>query len=398
MQRYKKLFIILLVLLVVAGAFATFQMGLRYRGENDSQAIQDLQDKLTLRASVQKNRSVTLTIDGHKHSYTMAKLNERIYYKCVDGTTFKSGEEKALAKYLLDTGKTISEEQLNQIIQCECDDETITKMMEQLADTYNTSAKNARINTKGKIIAAEPSHHLNTDRIYEKLKGYLNTKTNENYTASYKTKTGSPEWTTKKIKRASHIICSYSTSFSPSSPRGTNIKIATSRLNNRFLLPDETISFLDVLYDDSDGKTYEKSGAYFKGEVVQATGGGICQVSSTAYATFLFAGIIPEKRYPHSIPVSYAPLGLDAALSVGGKDLQIKNTLDAPILIQAKTKNGRLNIYLKSYKNALHGYRYKPKSVELSKRTAKSYLEVYKGKKKVKTIFLSKDKYGKVKS
>ena len=340
MQRYKKLFIILLVLLVVAGAFATFQMGLRYRGENDSQAIQDLQDKLTLRASVQKNRSVTLTIDGHKHSYTMAKLNERIYYKCVDGTTFKSGEEKALAKYLLDTGKTISEEQLNQIIQCECDDETITKMMEQLADTYNTSAKNARINTKGKIIAAEPSHHLNTDRIYEKLKGYLNTKTNENY----------------------------------------------------------TISFLDVLYDDSDGKAYEKSGAYFKGEIVQATGGGICQVSSTAYATFLFAGIIPEKRYPHSIPVSYAPLGLDAALSVGGKDLQIKNTLDAPILIQAKTKNGRLNIYLKSYKNALHGYRYKPKSVELSKRAAKSYLEVYKGKKKVKTIFLSKDKYGKVKS
>lgn len=396
MQRYKKLFIILLVLLVVSGAFVTFQMGLRYRSESDSQFIKDLQDKLTLRASVQQNRSVTLTIDGHKHSYTMSQLGERIYYEYEDGTTYEAGEEEALAKHISDTDGTISDDRLNLLVRCQCNEETVKKIMKELADTYHTSAKDSRINTKGKVVAAQMAHQLNTDTIYEKLRNYLNKKTNENYTASYQTKTTAPVWTTKKIKRVKHIICSYSTSFSPSSSRGTNIKIAASRLDNRFLLPGESISFLDVLYDDSDGKAYKKSGAYFKGKVVQATGGGICQVSSTAYATFLFAGIIPEKRYPHSIPVGYAPLGLDAALSVGGKDLQIRNTLDAPLLIQAKTKNGRLNIYLKSYKNALHGYRYKPKSVELSKRKAKSYLDVYKGKKKVKTIFLSKDKYGKV--
>ena len=86
-------------------------------------------------------------------------------------------------------------------------------------------------------------------------------------------------------------------------------------------------------------------------------------------------------------------MGLDAALSVGGKDLLVKNTLKSPILISARTKGNVLNIHIKSYRNALNGYRYKPRAEQISKKKAKSYLDVYRKGKKVKTIFLSKDKY-----
>ena len=53
------------------------------------------------------------------------------------------------------------------------------------------------------------------------------------------------------------------------------------------------------------------------------------------------------------MPVGYSKLGLDAALSVGGKDLIIKNTLDVPILILCKAQKGTLTVAIQSYKDAL---------------------------------------------
>ncbi len=243
------------------------------------------------------------------------------------------------------------------------------------------------------MIASENGHALDTDTISKNLSTYLNLETPENYSASYRTSIIKPKWSTKDVKKVNTIITGFSTSFVSSTPRGKNIKIAASRLNNRFLYLGDSISFLDVLYQDEDGKSYETSNGFLNGKVVPAVGGGICQVSTTAYSAFLFAGILPTTRYPHSMTVSYSPLGLDAALSVGGKDLVVKNTLNAPLLIKAKVSGNRLTIRLKSYKNVLNGYHYQPRSVQLSPTMAKAYLDVYKDGKKVKTIFLSKDEY-----
>lgn len=396
MKQYKKLCVLLLTALIVAGSLGAFSLCIHYRTKNEEQLIHELQNRLVSAAACYQNRSVTLTIDGHKHSYTMKQLGEHIYYEYRNGATYELGKEEALARTIFKANGASAGNELIQLIRCKCQEEAVTKIIKNLADTYNTPARNARINSKGKIIASEAGHCLDTTKIYKELTNYLNKKTLEDYSATYQTSTISPTWTAKQLKRVNTIISSYSTSFGSTTPRGTNIRIAASRLNNHFLLPGKSISFLDVLYDESDGKTYKKSGSYFKGKVVQATGGGICQVSTTAYGTFLFAGIIPTKRYPHSIPVSYSPLGLDAALSVGGKDLQIRNTLDVPILILARTKGNRLTVQIKSYKNALKGYRYQPKAVKLSSLKAKAYLDVYKNGKKKKTILLSKDSYKKI--
>ena len=393
MKRYKKLLIVLVTVLAAAGVFGAFQVYSRYRTDRDRrQAVEKLQNSLAETAARYQERSATLTIDGDNHVYTMTELGEHIYYE-YENKTYELGNESSLASLLFDADSSISEEELDSLVQSESDADAVTKIMKELSSTYDTSAKNARINSHGKITASKPGHVLDTTSIYNDLTSYLSQKTTDNYSASYKTSAVEPAWTTEDLKEVNTVISSYSTSFVSTNPRGANIKIAASRLDNSFLLPGESISFLDVLYDDSDGKSYQKSGAFFKGKVVQAEGGGICQVSTTAYASFLFAGIIPTKRYPHSIPVSYSPLGLDAALSVGGKDLLVENTLDYPLLISAKTKGNTLNVHLTSYANALKGYRYKPRAEKLSSKKAKSYLDVYKNGKKVKTIFLGKDTY-----
>ncbi|MCH5251808.1 MAG: VanW family protein [Lachnospiraceae bacterium] len=389
----KKLLVVLFMLLAAAGVLGVSYLYIEYRSEKDSKFIQRVQQTLSLAAAGYQNRTVSLTIDGQNHSYTMEQLGEHIYYQYDENTTYELGEEASLAELIFNGKHTVTEDELSGMVQCAADEEAVQTVMKKLSDTYNTPPKNSRIDSSGAITPSELGHTLDTATIHTELMTYLNQETTDHYSASYRTSTTEPEWTTEKVEKVTHVISSYSTSFGATTPRGTNIRIAASRLDNTFLLPGESISFLDILYDDSDGKSYKKSGAYFKGKVVQAEGGGICQVSTTAYDAFLIAGIIPVKRYPHSMPVSYSPLGLDSALSVGGKDLQIKNTLDVPILVLAKTKGGRLNVHIKSYKNALKGYRYKPRAEQLSAKKAKSYLDVYKNGKKKKTIFLSKDTY-----
>ena len=62
-------------------------------------------------------------------------------------------------------------------------------------------------------------------------------------------------------------------------------------------------------------------------------------------------------------------------------------------MIYRENEAKSFDLEVKSYKNALKGYQYKPRAVQLSSVSAKAYLDIYKGKKKVKSILLHTDKY-----
>lgn len=369
---------------------------------------EEIADLLIKEITPYQNSVARIELNGEQHTYSMQDLGQRIYYKCSNKRTFKAGDEKRLASYLVLMDKKRSlEEQYNIIeknidpttidisIQCECDEEALTKFIRKLSETYDKPPQNSRIDRHFKVLPAKSGQVLDTTVIANELRTYLNRQTTKNFSGSYQTSKVEPEWLPEDLKQVNTLVARYTTKYKKNSPRGYNIQLAAKRLNGRCLLPEEKISFLDVLYEDNDGKSYKKSGAYFKGKVVQAEGGGICQVSTTAYHTFLLAGIIPEKRYPHSMPVGYAKLGLDAALSVGGKDLVIENTLDDPLLILAEAKDGTLAVAIQSYADALNGATYKPRAHKISDLEAESFLDVYNGTEKVQTISLSHDTYEK---
>ncbi|MEC8024724.1 MAG: VanW family protein [Myxococcota bacterium] len=73
-----------------------------------------------------------------------------------------------------------------------------------------------------------------------------------------------------------------------------------------------------------------------------AMGGGICQVSTTIYNAALYADLRILHRYPHSRPIRYVPLGRDATVSWGSKDLTFENPHPHPIRLSASTQHGRL--------------------------------------------------------
>ena len=126
--------------------------------------------------------------------------------------------------------------------------------------------------------------------------------------------------------------------------------MACKTINETIIQPGETFSYNKVLGNTTKEKGYKLGGAYVGGKVVQAYGGGICQVSTTLYNSVLYANLEIVERYNHSYAVSYVPAGRDATVSYGGKDFKFKNNRNYPIKIVANAKNGVVNISLKGIK------------------------------------------------
>ena len=132
--------------------------------------------------------------------------------------------------------------------------------------------------------------------------------------------------------------------------RASNIALAAKTINGTILLPGETFSYNGTLGNTTKEKGYKEGGAYVGGKVVQAYGGGICQVSTTLYNAVLYANLEIVERYNHSYAVSYVPAGRDATVSYGGKDFKFKNTRNYPIKIIANAKNGVVSISIAGIK------------------------------------------------
>ena len=168
--------------------------------------------------------------------------------------------------------------------------------------------------------------------------------------------------------------------------RGTNISIAAKTINGTVILPGETFSYNKVLGNTTKEKGYQLGGSYQNGKVVQAYGGGICQVSTTLYNAVLYANLEIVERYNHSYSVSYVPASRDATVSYGGKDFKFKNSRTYPIKIEAVAKNGVVSVSIEGIKEEKE-YDIEIKSTTLSttpyKTTYQDNSSMQEGKEKV---------------
>ena len=361
-----------------------------------------------------QKRTVTIQIDNGSSNvsteeFSMTDFQEKYFYCCSDGTEIPAsdvisdetdvmpaspnGVSNVASSRAGITLRMKDDDTLSFSIRCEASEDAVESILNDLTEKYTIPVQNARINAKLKVRAAKDGQALNPADIKSELTKYLNESSAESLTVTWKTTPVKPEWNAADLKKVHFFISRFTTHFVNTGSRSYNIALAAKRINGICLLPGESVSFEKAFYDDSDGKSYQKANAIFKGKIVQAEGGGICQVSSTAYITCLKAGILPTERHPHSLPVSYVPLGLDAAISVGNKDLVVTNTLDAPILFRAKASGGTLTVEIISAKNALKGRSYVPRAKQLSAKSARSYLDVYQNGKRIKVISLGKDTY-----
>jgi len=126
------------------------------------------------------------------------------------------------------------------------------------------------------------------------------------------------------------------------SPEGrtNNIKLSAAKINGKMLQPDEIFSFNQTVGPRTAANGYQNAKIFSGKKVITGIGGGICQTSSTLYNAALEAGLPILERWPHSLPVAYAPPNRDATVSWGGADFKFRNASGSPLKILCQVESG----------------------------------------------------------
>lgn len=124
--------------------------------------------------------------------------------------------------------------------------------------------------------------------------------------------------------------------------RTANINASIKKLNNLVIPKGKTFSFNQTVGKRTVLAGYETAKVVQDGEFVDGLGGGVCQVSSTIYECILRANLKIVSRAPHSLEISYVPLGGDATVQWNTTDFQFKNDSSTDIRLKVTAKNGAL--------------------------------------------------------
>lgn len=139
------------------------------------------------------------------------------------------------------------------------------------------------------------------------------------------------------------IATGYSDFSGSPSNRRHNIRIGAGRFNGMLLAPEETFSFTANMGEITAAYGYLPELVIINNETRPEYGGGLCQVSTTAFRAALNAGFPITARRPHSFPVAYyEPFGTDAAIFYPEPDLRFKNDSSAHLLIQTRIEGDYL--------------------------------------------------------
>jgi vancomycin resistance protein VanW len=132
-----------------------------------------------------------------------------------------------------------------------------------------------------------------------------------------------------------------------------NFKIAISKIEQIQINPNEVFSFWKIVGNPSKKNGFVESRSIVNGKIKPTYGGGLCQLSGLIYYASLYANLNIIERYNHSTDIytnetRFTPLGSDATVVFGFKDLKIKNSLKTPIQFSFILKKEKLMIRINS--------------------------------------------------
>jgi len=128
--------------------------------------------------------------------------------------------------------------------------------------------------------------------------------------------------------------------------RLTNIKITCSRINETVVKSGKEFSFCDVVGNPKSEDGYKKANAFgADGEIIQAIGGGNCQVSTTIYnAVLKVDGLKVTERHEHDRDVAYIQDGKDATVAYDYLDLKFENNNNFDIKLYAYVNDDKVTV------------------------------------------------------
>ena len=126
-----------------------------------------------------------------------------------------------------------------------------------------------------------------------------------------------------------------------------NLQCGAQRINRCAIAPHQIWSFWSHVKHPSEKNGFVEGRNLVNGQLTRQVGGGLCQLSSLLYHLSLSAGLSVIERHAHSVDIyeeqdRFTPLGADATVVWGFKDLRLKNPHSAEIVLECFVRDNCL--------------------------------------------------------
>jgi vancomycin resistance protein YoaR len=211
-------------------------------------------------------------------------------------------------------------------------------LLEQIAPDVATNPVDASFDSDGNkawVVPGKNGEQLDAEATAQAITEATLEPTDRTVKVAVKTK--EPDLTTEEAKAMgiSDKLSSYNTKYNCPKARQTNVKLATKYSTDVFLAPGQEYNFDKQIGPRTAARGWQLApGIVGPNQLEDVLGGGICQVSTTMFNAVGEAGLKVTERHNHSLFISHYPLGRDATVTGGGKNLRFVNDTDHYIWIR----------------------------------------------------------------
>lgn len=227
------------------------------------------------------------------------------------------------------------------------DENTIRAAFERMTALLDQPAQNARyVMQGGKLVKVEGKAGRVTDRLAG-LAAFRRAVLDPSVqSVLLPSRVSLPTLTAAELpdpERLELIASGTSTYHGSSRERRINVANAAAKIDGVVVPAGEDFSFLGALGGITAENGFVGGLIISGGRTVDGLGGGVCQVSTTAFRALYSAGLPVVERHQHSYRVRYyePQVGFEAAVYDPGLDLKMRNDTGAPILIRALNSDAR---------------------------------------------------------
>ena len=143
-------------------------------------------------------------------------------------------------------------------------------------------------------------------------------------------------------------VSEFRTPYACCQPRVVNIQRAAAVLDGTVIPPGGTFSLNDVLGERTAARGFVPAPQINAGELEDAIGGGVSQVSTTTFNAAFFAGMNIVTHTPHEFWITRYPPGREATVSWRSPEMIFENDWDAGLLVTADADDSGITVRMYS--------------------------------------------------